>query len=173
MQKAKKQKQEDDDVTSEESDAELWVHITVILLSMSLIIVELFFYKLLTKNSFHIVFLREDGYLLLFVICVTENLNNCCNWCWTCFWCHWNSEGNVKEKDIEEYSSSDDDETADQKRKRLAQEHLEKLKAYGQFMAFYNWVANTVSLRVLMKWLLSSWITVNYTDTILYPIFPS
>jgi len=67
------------------------------------------------------------------------------------FWCHWNSEGNVKEKDIEEYSSSDDDETADQKRKRLAQEHLEKLKAYGQFMAFYNWVANTVSLRVLMK----------------------
>lgn len=40
--------------------------------------------------------------------------------------------GNLRDKDTDEYSSSDDDETADQKRKRLAQEHLEKLKAYGQ-----------------------------------------
>jgi len=39
--------------------------------------------------------------------------------------------GNLRDKDTDEYSSSDDDETADQKRKRLAQEHLEKLKAYG------------------------------------------
>jgi len=43
-----------------------------------------------------------------------------------------NREVNLREKDVDEYSSTDDnDETADQKRKRLAQEHLEKLKAYG------------------------------------------
>jgi len=37
---------------------------------------------------------------------------------------------NLRENEVDEYTSSDDDETADQKRKRLAQEHLEKLKAY-------------------------------------------
>jgi len=47
-------------------------------------------------------------------------------------------EGNIKEKNVDEYSSSDNDETADQKRKRLAQEHLEKLKAYGQCILCYN-----------------------------------
>jgi len=42
------------------------------------------------------------------------------------------SEAGSKAKQIEDYSSSEDeDETADQKRKRLAQEHLEKLKAYS------------------------------------------
>jgi len=47
-----------------------------------------------------------------------------------CFLC-WNREANIREKDVDEYSSSDNDETADQKRKRLAQEHLKKLKAYS------------------------------------------
>jgi len=42
-----------------------------------------------------------------------------------------NRGANLRENEIDEYTSSDDDETADQKRKRLAQEHLEKLKAYG------------------------------------------
>jgi len=42
-----------------------------------------------------------------------------------------NRGANLRKNEVDEYTSSEDDETADQKRKRLAQEHLEKLKAYG------------------------------------------
>ena len=43
-------------------------------------------------------------------------------------------DAKYKTKKVDEYSSSEsEDETADQKRKRLAQEHLDQLKHYGKY----------------------------------------